>query len=278
MTFRELLEELSDIPAVGKNIHYTNIEALYYIMKDGKIKGMVYNIASNKAVKDNKKEIATIRSSATYEVENSNKDFNLSDNIDNVKITLFTDRILAGVRNAKVDTIAEYPKTNINHSERIRKGIKEKFGITLPKDVSKYINRKTGELDLSPELFTSNKDPMFVMHFKYWKGAKESEFKETENGSKKEKEERIVVGKNGIPLDPRFLQIEFIKNPSKNYLEFFDTTLGNEADKKVAATLCKNFLINYKKHEKCFIKNKYLTDFLKQLKYNLKEIKTNDNI
>lgn len=139
-----LKEELSDISTDKKLYHYTNLPALMVIIKKGGLGGRVYQETLNKS---GQRELCVTRNNLKYNPEG----WNMSGNADNVKITLYIDRINSYLRGVKKPT---------------------------PIDLYRHKNK--------------NFDP-----------------------SHNPKEERIQIGYNKIPIDSRFMKIEFIGKPSK---------------------------------------------------------------
>lgn len=115
---RLLSEELKDINKYPHNIHYTNEDSLVSILMDGYLKGSSYSFTLNK----NRTEISTLRRSEDKRLKAlKNKDSNkyyekmkdLSENIGNVKIYLFSERIKSGVRGIRKYPIAEFNVSDI---------------------------------------------------------------------------------------------------------------------------------------------------------------------
>ena len=145
-----LKEELSDISTERRLYHYTNLPALMNIIKTGGLIGRNYEDSLNKG----QKELCVTRKDLKYNPQG----WSMSGNVDNVKFTLYVDRIKTALRGVKKPTAFDLYRLQNKKNP----------------DGSKNI-----ELSQNPE------------------------------------EERFVIGDNKIPLDSRFMKIEFIGKPSK---------------------------------------------------------------
>ena len=125
-----LKESVRDIPARPDNIHYTNFESLYYILQTG-LKGQNYDTKSDKA-RPGDEELATVRNSHKMTAAERHA---LSANSDRggVRINLYTNRILASLRNARKATIAELPKQREEFLKDEEEKFKKEFGFDIPK-------------------------------------------------------------------------------------------------------------------------------------------------
>ena len=238
-----LKEELKDIPANPKNIHYTDFEGLYYILQSG-LKGQEggYTIRSPKT-KDSDMELATVRNSHKLS-KDEQKELSLGA-IGGVRINLFTDRILAAHRGTRKDTIAELPTQSLKYLKEMEENFRKFYGFEIPKLFDKVKEnflwregRKNGEdMDIAkdwlnknhPELSNDKKQDAIVRITLYNRGYL-GYYNELRN---REREERFIL-KKSIPVDPKFMEIviehlpnrdedeEFCKETAKNYLKLLD--------------------------------------------------------
>ena len=217
--FEYLCEELKDIPTDRRNYHYTNFPALIEILKSGQLLGNNYYTKSDKGDDDRKSELSTIRDSGMKRLEKSEYVAgDLSSNIDGVKFTLYTDRILAGVRGAKLSKIAEFPKQFLDNTKWIKYEYKRRHGETFP------TNRELKDKNFNSLWYAEKveKDKTKVQDAKnlidqYITNMKAASDRQRDS---REQEERFVHDlRRGIPLDPRFMKIEIIKRPRQCYWE-----------------------------------------------------------
>lgn len=154
INFDLLTEELKDIDKFPHNVHYTNEERLVYILEDGYLKGSIYDFTLKKRT-----EISTLRRSEDRRIKalkkkdpekHREKMNELSENIGNVKIYLFTDRIKSGARGIKKYPIAEFNVASRNFINEYFIKLYERFSIyssnedvepeDFQKDVENFIN------------------------------------------------------------------------------------------------------------------------------------------
>lgn len=210
-----LKEELKDIPAVPKNIHYTNFESLYYILQSG-LKGQEggYPIKSPKTKSLFDMELATVRNSHKLS-KNEQKELSLGAT-GGIRINLFTDRILAAHRGTRKDTIAELPAQRKKFIKGDKQDFKERYGFDIP-DFTEGPNHtlpKNFNEDYIQKWLIANKKPAMnntatwlILHHN--RDIKEY-YKELRN---REREERFILKRN-IPINPDFMQIIIEKDPS----------------------------------------------------------------
>ena len=214
-----LKEELKDIPAEPKNIHYTNLCGLYHILQNG-LEGKKggYKIRSYKT-KDNDMELATVRN--TRKLDPSER-FSLSENASGgIRIELFTDRILAAHRGTTKVKIAEIPLYLQRELENDEESFKEDYGFEMPKlfDPNKSYFKTYHIFDLKHEDYLLiqkwlkenapryKKDESVIERIYIYNRGLSRCYKNIVN---REREERFIL-KQSIPVDPKFMRITFDK-------------------------------------------------------------------
>ena len=261
-----LKEELKDIPAVSGNIHYTSLESLYYILQSG-LKGQLggYKIRTPKTKKDDM-ELSTVRNSHKITQDEKNS---LSDGAgsDEVKIELFTDRILAAHRGTRKAPLAELPISHKKYLERKKEEFKQHYGIEPPQlfktedalkkpnvaasmyDAREWVdeNIKTADLRLKERAIDDV----------YWYN---KYLKEYYNFlSKREREERFIL-KSNIPVNPDFMKI--IITADKEWFAAWEEEFLSE--------VAENYLKLIDKHYEVFVDNKKFREFRNYLRYLVK--------
>ena len=238
-----LKEELKDIPAKADNIHYTNLENLYYILQSG-LKGQDYYHIKTDRTKPDDFELATVRGS--HNLSNTEKR-SLSSNVDRggVKINLYTDRILASLRGARKAPIAELPKQRETFLKRDKEYFKRKFGFDIPELFERgkvYFTNDSDRLTDEDKIkdWLKKSQPAKLAQYKggivdeiyHYNRSLFNLQHELEN---REREERFLL-KKSIPMDPNLIEIvleikpeeyseydrEFIEEVAKNYLHLLD--------------------------------------------------------
>ena len=216
---KRICEEIKDISTERKNYHYTNFPALIEILKSGQLIGNGYYTKTKIGkLNDDSTEIATVRDSGVKRLEKSEYVArNLSYNIDGIKFTLYTDRILAGVRGIRLSPISELSRQLLYIKEDYKKMFGGKGSFPSEKELKdKNFN--------SLEYVTKNiKDKSKIQDAKniidqYIKNTELIKKSQIEN---REKEERFIHTYNngGIPLDPKFMKIEIMKFPRREFWE-----------------------------------------------------------
>ena len=264
-----LKEELKDIPAVPNNIHYTNLESLYYILQYG-LKGQLggYVNKSFKTKSPFDMELATVRNS--HKLSQAEKR-SLSSNVDRggVKIELYTDRILASHRGTRKAPIAELPIQRKRFQKQDEEYFKRRFGFDVPKlfkNGKVYFTNDSDRLtdeDKIKDWLKENHPAELAQH----KGGIVNEIysynrslfnmqRELEN---REREERFILKKN-IPVKPDLMRIEIESEPEKY----------NEYDEEFMEEVAANYLKLIDKHYEVFLDNRnlrllrnYLRDLIK---------------
>lgn len=262
-----LKEELKDIPAVPKNIHYTDFEGLYYILQYG-LKGQAggYTIKSPKTKSLFDMELATVRNSHKLS-KDEQKELSLGA-IGGVRINLFTDRILAAHRGTRKDPIAELPAYSMRYLKDMEKTFKQHRKFDLPKLFDKVKEnflwkngRKKGEdMEIArawvkknhPELSDKEADEVITSITLYNRGYL-SYYNELRN---REREERFILKKN-IPVKPDFMEIAIDHLPSR------------EEDEEFCKETAKNYLKLLDKHYEVFVDNKNFRLFKNYLRDNI---------
>lgn len=263
-----LKEELKDIPANPKNIHYTSLCGLYHILQNG-LEGKKggYDIKSDKT-KDSDMELATVRN--TRKLDPSER-FSLSENASGgVKIELFTDRILAAHRGTTKVKIAETPLYLQRELEKDEESFKEDYGFEMPKlfDPNKSNFKKWYLFDLK------QKDYLLIQN---WLKENAPRYKKDESVIdriynynrglsrhykslvEREREERFILKQN-IPVDPKFMRITFDKFVTDFYAD------GDLEELDESGIDKERFLKLIDSHEKAFTKSDSYYDFRKYLK------------
>lgn len=264
-----LKEELRDIPAEPKNVHYTDFEGLYYILQSG-LSGQKggYTIHSPKT-KDDDMELATVRN--THKLSDEEKKELSTGTLGGVKIELFTDRILAAHRGTRKDSIAELPENTIRNLKTLEKRFREFYDFDMPKLFNKEkenflwkYERKIGpDMKISedwlkkhhPELSKPLIDNAIISITEYNR-AWLAYYNQLKN---REREERFILKKN-IPVNPDFINIIIEKEPK-------DISKDN---KDFCEEVAKNYLYLINKKEDVFIHNKNFRDFKNYLREKIK--------
>ena len=264
-----LKEELKDIPAVPKNIHYTNLESLYYILQYG-LKGQLggYSTKSFKTKSPFDMELSTVRNS--HKLSSAEKR-SLSSNVDRggVKIELYTDRILASHRGSRKAPIAELPLQRKRFQKQDEEYFKRRFGFDVPKlfkNGEVYFTNDSDRLTDEDKI----KDWLKENHpaeLAQYKGGIVNEIysynrslfnlqRELEN---REREERFILKRN-IPVKPDLMRIEIESKPEEY----------NEYDEDFMEEVAANYLKLIDKHYEVFLDNRnlrllrnYLRDLIK---------------
>ena len=264
-----LKEELKDIPAVPKNIHYTNFESLYYILQYG-LKGQLGGYA-NKSFKTKSPfdmELATVRNS--HKLSKAEKR-SLSSNVDRggVKINLYTDRILASHRGSRKAPIAELPMQRKKFQKSDEEYFKRKFGFDIPVLFERgkvYFTNNSDKLTDEDKIknWLKKNQPDKLAQYKgsivdeiyHYNRSLFNLQRELEN---REREERFILKKN-IPVDPNLMEIEIESKPEE--YDDYDVDFINET--------AKNYLKLIDKHYEVFVDNNnfrlfrnYLRDLVK---------------
>lgn len=263
-----LKEELSDIPAEPKNIHYTSLKSLYYILQSG-IKGQLggYKTRVNKT-KKNDMELSTVRNSHKITVDEM---MGLSDGAGSggVEIQLFTDRILAAHRGTRKVPIAELPISQQKFLDRKKKEFKQRYGVEPPQlfkkeNALKKFDDIIKEDGLNPALndwvekniITAN--PRMKINARddaFWYNKYSKDYYEVL--LKREREERFIL-KTNIPVNPDFMKI--IITADLGRLDYDEEEFLEE--------VAPDYLKLLKKHEDVFIQNKAHREFENFLRKN----------
>lgn len=264
-----LKEELKDIPAVPKNIHYTNLESLYYILQYG-LKGQLggYVNKSFKTKSPFDMELATVRNS--HKLSQAEKR-SLSSNVDRggVKINLYTDRILASHRGSRKAPIAELPIQRKKFQKSDEEYFKGKFGFDIPVLFERgkvYFTNDSDRLTDEDKIkdWLKKNQPVKLAQYKggiideiyHYNRSLFNLQRELEN---REREERFILKKN-IPVDPNLMEIEIESEPEEY----------NEYDEDFMEEVAANYLKLIDKHYEVFLDNRnlrllrnYLRDLIK---------------
>ena len=243
MSLELLYEELSAMNRMIKNVHYTNLSSLEGILSSKKIYGSIYEYSTNKG----KSELATLRRSIDKELSNSRRGENsnryriklekLSGSAGDVKIYLFTDRILAYVRGVRKTPISEYGIETLNkYKDSVKslykasnKKISEEQFFNEFKKVAKEIGNYLDKTEpRGRSISFINETPEFNSIFNTFLNKYEVEIKKyhsffaREIGTyilklkrgyyQREGEERLQFNdtERGIPIDPRLMRIRFV--------------------------------------------------------------------
>lgn len=264
MTF--ISEEMKDINKFPFNVHHTNVESMAAIMKSGFLRGSDYGEIGTLHSGD--REIATLRRSedkniASYRDSNPNayksKMRNLSMEIEDVKIYLYTDRIKAGARGIKKYPIAEL---NIYNEKRIRMfltflytDLNAKKNGTPFNEFSKKLTDKIVSLmemyeDGDRKIMSNQKlrdaisswlrkefkfkeEKSKDINFKFYDlfnsvAAQQNRLKNREG----EERFRYKKDKDGIPVKPEFMKVRFLEF-NKDYLKFYKEIFRYAKDEKI---------------------------------------------
>ena len=253
-----LKEELKDIPAVPKNIHYTSLESLYYILQSG-LKGQEggYKTHTLKTKKDDM-ELSTVRNS--HKITQDEK-YGLSTGAgsNGAEIELYTDRILAAHRGTRKTPFAELPISQKKFLDRKAKEFKQRYGIEAPQIFK--TEDALGKTETVLDMFTirdwvnnhiKSANPRLkdiAIDDVYWYNKYLKEY--YEYLMKREREERFLL-KKGIPADPNLMRIVITADVG-------DLEPGEEEFLDEVAV---NYLKLLKKHEDVIVQN----DKLRELK------------
>lgn len=256
-----LSEELKDIPATSDNVHYTSIEYLYNILRDGRLEGITrYKI---KTFKNNgaKPELCTVRSTRSKELDQRDRS-NLSSNASGpIKINLFTKRILSSLHGVKKAPIAELPISSAKDIKEYKNEFKSLFGVDCPIIATKDNLVKFSELESKRKGDKYQEDAYNRLIAKLKKiGLDKKEdavdiairlnnsicdnFADLRN---RESEERFIFNsRNGIPIKSEFLNIEILDGWEDELDSFHDAA---------SPSVCREFYNLVCKYENCFVKN-----------------------
>lgn len=257
-----LKEELKDIPANPDNIHYTNLEGLYYILQTG-LKGQLggYKTRSQKT-KPYDMELSTVRNSHKI---TQNEKIGLSDaaGSDEVKIELFTDRIRAAHRGTRKVPLAELPISQKEYLERKEKEFKQNYGMDPPRlfkteDALKKPNVAASMLDAREWADKNIKTANLRLKERaiddvYWYNKYLKEYYSFL--LKREREERFIL-KNNIPVNPDFMRITITA----------DKELLFKWEEEFLSEVAKNYLRLIDKHYEVFVDNKKFREFRNYLR------------
>lgn len=267
-----LSEELKDIPATSDNVHYTLLEYLYWILKDGRLGGSYYRIKTFKN-KNQKPELCTVRSTRLKELDSSDRSKLSSNASGSVKINLFTKRILSSVHGIKKAPIAELPISSAKDIKEHKNEFKSLFGVDCPIIATKGNLVKFSELENKRKGDKYQEDAYNRLIVKLKKiGLDKKEdavniairlnnsicdnFADLRN---RESEERFIFNsKNGIPIRPEFVSIEILDGWEDEFDEFYDRLSDPEET-------CRAFYDLISRYKNCFVKNqnlKYLNETL----------------
>lgn len=266
-----LLEELKDIPAIPKNIHYTDYEALYFILSHG-LEGRQggYDVHAE-VTKGDDQELCTTRNS--HKLSDFEKN-SLSDNASGgVKIELYTDRILAGHRGTKLRQIAEYPIYSKKKLNDFSQRFKTRWGFYPPNLLHgpkhKFFNNineayrliKTWVKNNHPEKYKNEKVLLRLStDIDQYNTLLNRHYKNLEN---REREERFIL-KSAIPAIPEFMKIVIEELPS-----------GYQEHKFLNTKYAEDFLPLVERHKDVFQQDKNFESFLTYLKKREEKNETN---
>lgn len=270
-----LSEELKDIPASADNIHYTLLEYLYEILKDGRLKGTSYYSIKTFKNKNQNPELCTVRSTRSKELDSSDR-IKLSLNASGpIKIRLFTKRILSSVHGIKKAPIAELPISSTKDIKYYKNKFKRAFGVDCPIIATKGNLVKFSKLESRRKGDKYQEDAYNRLIAKLKKiGLDKKEdavdiaislnnsicdnFADLRN---RESEERFIFNsENGIPIRPEFVSIEILDGWGDEFDEFYDHLSDPEET-------CRTFYNLISRYENCFVKNQNL----KHLKETLED-------
>ena len=241
------------------NIHYTDFRGLYYILKEGGIKGRPSGyFTKTSKTKDDDMEFSTVRN--THKLSEEEKASLSQSASGGIRINLFTDRILSSHRGTRKATIAEFPP---NRETAIKNNIKmfiEEFGFEPPtlykKDEFKsqfpYERNQGNEIvkkwlkETHPEYLNNG----IVIDFIY--NHNHNVYHLKEEIIHREREERLIL-KKPIPIKPEYIEIIIEHLPT----EFTEDCDFYEEHKKKLLNLIKE-------NEKVFIKNKIYEELINE--------------
>ena len=251
-----LKEELNDIPAVPKNIHNTNFEGLYGILKSGKLKGNSYTVKTS-VTKDYNQELCTTRN--THKLSDTEKR-GLSLTADGgVRIELFSDRIRTAHRGTKLRPIAELPIQEKVNIKRDKKEFEDTWGFEPPNLVDKNhkYDKEVGKaytFDYAKRHHLSVPQKVSLNYdINHYNNSIAFYYKELEN---REREERFIL-ESPIPVNPKYMRIvlETDVDGIKNWdFQFIHKHAGT-------------FLDLMEKHSSVFKKDKNYNEFVDYLKW-----------
>ena len=215
-----LKEELGDIPANPDNIHYTDFEGLFHILKDGGIKGQKGGYTTK--TKEDDMELATVRNSHKLSYK---EQVGLSAGaIGGVKIELFTDRILAAHRGTRKAQIAELPAQTMVYLKDAEKNFRKYYDFDIPKFINKTGDnffwekqrQKADDMRIAeiwlkknhPELSPSDMNNA-ITEITLYNRRYAIYYDELKN---REREERLIL-KKPVPVDQKFMRIVIEKDP-----------------------------------------------------------------
>lgn len=268
-----LSEELKDIPASADNIHYTLLEYLYGILKDGRLKGASYY--SIKTFKNEKKnpELCTVRSTRSKELNSSDRTKLSTSASGPVKIRLFTKRILSSVHGVKKAPIAELPISSAKDIKYYKNKFKDLFGIDCPiiatkgnlVKFSKFESRRKGDkyqedaynrlIAKLKKIGLDKKEDAVEIAIRLNNSICDN-FADLRN---RESEERFIFNsENGIPIRPELVSIEILDGWEDEFDEFYDRLPDPEET-------CKTFYDLISRYENCFVKNQNFKHLKKTL-------------
>ena len=260
-----LREELKDIPAEPKNVHYTDFQGLYYILQGG-LKGQKggYVVHSPKTGEDDM-ELSTVRN--THKLSSKEKASLSSGAVGGVKIDLFTDRILAGHRGSRKDKIAELPEQRKRFMEDTKKDFKKEYGFEIPDLFNTYggfnddshdedlklIRKWIKTVDEANKLDYGDRERAVVAIYFFNRDL----FHYKNELTNREREERFIL-KKSIPAKPEFMHITLEVFPHN--MSPFDKDFIEDVGKA-------NYLKVLEKHTELFEKNDEYKDWINYLRY-----------
>ncbi len=263
MKLKELLIE-SGAPRVL--YHYTDFSSLIKILNSGDLLAVSHDIDTSDLIGCSKKrrELCVIRPSMVKTIKLDD----VSDNMRGVRFNLKVDRMRDLLRNLKVRPFAELPIGSINYlKEMLKKSIvkaNDKKILSLANVLVKNINslkvKKRKVVDFINRYF--ERDVVYDNIAKKEIVKIADDVKKTlkymsEYFRKREGEERIVVKKGNIPLDPKYMSIELVnKNPKEDFEYIMHSGEKTYSDKEKELALK-----TLKKWKHMFIKNKYYLNF-----------------
>lgn len=286
MQVKQLLQEMSG--AVKQLYHYTNPKALYYILKERRLRTQLYPTGTHHDRKtERRRELATIRPSRASTVSVAN----LSGSIGKVKIIIQFDKLNDLVRGTRALPIAEFPISRMrdlgtdvmNHIGIRDEDLAEKIAIKLVRlfrtEGSDFF--KSGSLTTAAynKLVSSLKKKILeitgVNNIKNTEGFVRNLIKHinelNDDAKKREGEERIVLKQGeGIPLDKRYIKIELLQDFTDDFvalMRFYDS----------AQKLDNGYILEFeelaKSNEDLFIHNDEYNRFIKSFDVVKKYIK-----
>ena len=207
MNLKELLLESGPSRVL---YHFTSIENLRKILRDGFLKGKPYNISSvsKKDCGDVPEEICLVRKSMSRNIDS------VSIKNADVRFVLQIDKMRDSVRGTKIKPIAEFPKQHI-------KKIKTMLGMRMPEVKESRINYLAKELIRDSKSFIKKQGKLhneigYKLHQESGKHFADvtidrliSLLKALKTDQKyREGEERIVAPK--VPLNKKYMTIEIV--------------------------------------------------------------------